>query len=60
MEQRPSSPREGARTHLGKVHFPTRHIFLEDIAELLIRDFAVVPARSVWQTVIQRNREANG
>lgn len=55
MAQRPGSPREGVKTHLGKVHFPTARIFLEDIAELLIRDFAVVPARSDWQAVLQRN-----
>jgi hypothetical protein len=58
LEQRPGSPRAGAKTHLGKVHFPTARSFLEDIAELLIRDFAVVPARPDWQAVLQENREA--
>jgi hypothetical protein len=60
MAQRPGSPRVGVKTHLGKVHFPTRHIFPEDIVELLIRDFAVVPARADWQAVSRRNREAIG
>ena len=57
MAQRPGSPREGAKTHLGKVHFPTCHIYSDDIAELLIRDLAVVPARTDWQAVLQENRE---
>ena len=60
MAQQPSSPQSGLKTHLGKAHFPTGLIRLEDVAELLIRDFAVVPARADWQDVLQRNREAIG
>ena len=60
MAQQPGSPRAGLKTHLGKAHFPTGLIGLEDVAELLIRDFAVVPTRADWQDVLQRNREAIG
>lgn len=53
----PGSARTGQKTHLGKVHFSTGRITLEDVPELLIRDFAVVPARRDWQAVLQANRE---
>ncbi|MFT4038603.1 MAG: hypothetical protein QM692_10520 [Thermomicrobiales bacterium] len=59
MAQPQGSPRAGQKTHLGKVHFPTGHIGLDDVAELLIRDFAVVPARRDWQAVLQAHREAS-
>lgn len=58
MAQAPGSPREAAKTHLGKAHFPTGQVVLAEVAELLIRDFAVVPARSDWQAVLQECRGA--
>lgn len=58
MAQRFASSRKGVKTDLGSLHFPTAHIFLEDIAEFLIRDFAVASNRSDWQSVLQNNRDA--
>lgn len=58
LAQRFASSRQDVKTHLGALHFPTAHILLEDIAEFLIRDFAVAPNRADWRTVLQESREA--
>lgn len=43
---------------IGKAHFPTRHILLEDVVEMLIADpvFAVAPRRADWRQVLATNR----
>lgn len=46
---------------LAKFHLPTNHVLLEDVIELLIRDFAVEPRhhfRERWRDVLRRNRIA--
>jgi hypothetical protein len=48
------------KTYLGNLHFPTGRIALEDIVELLIREFHVDPRRADWEAVLARNREAAG
>ena len=58
MAQEAGCQREGKKTHLGDVHFPTARIFLEDVVELLIRDFAVVPNCDDWEDVLRENRSA--
>ena len=60
LKQREGSPLENQKTYLGSLHFPTARIFLEDIVELLIREFQVDPRRGNWETVLQDNREAIG
>jgi len=57
LAQRPGTPRADAKTYLGRLHFPTAGITLEDILELLIREFGVDPVRSDWEAVLQANRE---
>jgi hypothetical protein len=58
LAQRPDSPRAQTRTFLGSLHLPTGPIALEDIVELLIREFQVVPRRADWNDVLARNRAA--
>ncbi len=53
MAQRDGSPRAGARTHLGALHFPTGHTGSETIVDVLIREFRVDPIRSDWERVLQ-------
>lgn len=53
MAQRDGSPRAGARTHLGPLHFPTGHTGSETIVDVLIREFRVDPIRSDWERVLQ-------
>ncbi len=45
---------------IGKAHFPTRYILLEDVVEMLIADpvFAVEPRRADWRQVLSVNRAA--
>jgi hypothetical protein len=44
--------------NIGKAHFPTRHILLEDVVEFLIADpvFTVEPRRADWRQVLATNR----
>ncbi len=56
MAQRHNSPIASSKTYLGRVHFPTGTILLEDVIELLIREFAVVPRYSDWQAILARSR----
>lgn len=56
LPQRAGSRIETQKTYLDDVHFPTGSIFLEDIAELLIREFQVDPRRDDWEDVLQVNR----
>ena len=56
LKQQEGSPLEGQKTYLGRLHFPTERIFLEDIVELLIREFRVDPRRDDWEEVLKDNR----
>lgn len=56
LKQRTGSPIAYQKTHLGKVHFPTGGIVIEDVAELLIREFGVDPLRDDWQDTLKANR----
>lgn len=58
LPQRAGSRRTTEKTHLGGLHLPTGRIGIADIAELLIRDFEVVPRREDWETVLRENRQA--
>ncbi len=60
LRQREGSPREDQKTYLGSLHFPTARILLEDIVELLIREFRVDPRRDDWEVVLKENRRAVG
>ena len=41
---------------LGEMHLPTNYVHLEDIVELLIREFAIVPLRADWQATLAESR----
>lgn len=60
LPQRPGWPREEAKTHLGKLHMLTGRVFLEDMVEILIREFRVDSPLGPdgWEPVLQSNREA--
>ena len=58
LRQRIGSKLASRKTHLGRVHFQTRQILLEDVVELLIREFSVDPRHSDWQRIVQENRDA--
>ena len=58
LKQRSGSPLENQKTFLGSLHLPTGRIEVEDIVELLIREFQVVPHRADWEDVLAANREA--
>jgi hypothetical protein len=58
LPQRAGSPRATQKTYLDDLHFPTGHIFLEDIAELLIREFRADSQRDDWEQVLADNRDA--
>jgi hypothetical protein len=60
LQQRQGSPLENQKTYLGSLHFPTGRIFLEDIVELLIREFRVDPRRDDWEEILEENRAALG
>jgi hypothetical protein len=57
LEQRVGSPLASRKTYLGSLHLPTGQIEIEDIVELLIREFQVVPHRHDWQEVLAANRQ---
>lgn len=52
LAQRDGSPRAGARTHLGALHFPTGPIGTAAIVGMLIREFGVDPVRPDWARVL--------
>lgn len=52
LAQRDGSPRAGARTHLGAMHFPTCHSETATIVEMRIREFGVDPVRQDWERVL--------
>jgi hypothetical protein len=52
LAQRDGSPRAGARTHLGALHFPTGHVETATIVAMLIREFGVDPVRRGWEHVL--------
>lgn len=56
LQQRVGSALADRKAHLGRIHFPTQHIPLEYIVELLIREFSVDPLRADWETVLRTNR----
>jgi len=41
---------------LGEMHLPTNRVLLEDVVELLIREFAIVPLRPDWQAALAASR----
>ncbi len=58
LPQRGGSGVAGAKTHLGKLHLPTGRILIEDVVELLIREFGAVPLNENWAAILEKNREA--
>ncbi|MBW3634610.1 MAG: hypothetical protein KY456_16445, partial [Chloroflexi bacterium] len=58
LSQRAGSRLSVQKTYLDDLHFPTGHILLEDIVELLIREFRVGSLRADWEDVLRSNREA--
>lgn len=58
LAQRTDSPLAHKRTFLGSLHLPTGQIVLEDIVELLIREFQVVPRHPDWEEVLAAGRAA--
>ena len=44
---------------VGEMHLPTNRVLLEDVVELLIREFSIVPLRPDWQAVLDDNRAAS-
>lgn len=58
LPQRPGSRLATTKTYFDDLHFPTGRIFLEDIAELLIREFRVDARRADWANVLRENRAA--
>ncbi|HEU0113392.1 MAG TPA: hypothetical protein VFQ80_01875 [Thermomicrobiales bacterium] len=58
LAQPAGSSRTAMKTPVGKAHFPTGSIVLEDIVELLIRDFHVDPRRADWEQAIENNRRS--
>jgi hypothetical protein len=58
LPQRPESALANRRTYLNKLHLLTGRILLEDVVEMLIREFAAVPLRPDWERVLNDNRAA--
>lgn len=58
LKQRAGSQLTGQKTYLGNLHLPTARIFLEDLVELLIREFSVDPLSNNWEAILRDNREA--
>jgi hypothetical protein len=56
MAQRANSPLAAQKTFLGSLHLPTGSVVVEDIVELLIREFQVVPRRVDWEEVLAAGR----
>lgn len=52
LAQREGTPRAGARTYLGTLHFPTGAIGTAYVVEMLIREFSVDPLRPDWEHVL--------
>ncbi|MCA9880754.1 MAG: hypothetical protein KC442_23315 [Thermomicrobiales bacterium] len=52
LEQREGSPRAGARTHPGALHFPTGPARTATGVDMLIREFGVDPVRKDWERVL--------
>ena len=42
--------------NLGAMHLPTNHVFLEDVVELVIREFTIAPLRPDWQDALAASR----
>lgn len=58
LPQRTTSAVAGQRTFLNRLHLLTGHVFIEDVVEVLIREFAVVPLRRDWETILAAGRTA--
>ena len=43
-------------TYLNQLHLLTGRIVIEDIVEVLIREFAVVPLRTDWERILDDGR----
>jgi hypothetical protein len=59
LQQRAGSKLANPKTHIGSFHLPTSEIVVEDIVELLIREFLVDPRRPDWEAVLRANRVAD-
>lgn len=57
LPQRLGSALANRQTHLGKLHLLTGRVQIEDVIEVLIREFAVGPLRADWEAVLARGRE---
>jgi hypothetical protein len=57
LPQRAGSRLVVRKTYLDDIHFPTGRIAIEDIAELLIREFQVDARRDDWPAVLTMNRK---
>jgi hypothetical protein len=58
LPQPPGSSMAMRRTMLGDLHIPSGHVSIEDLVELLIAEFHVVPRLANWKAVIAENRSA--
>jgi hypothetical protein len=56
LPQRPGSAVASRRTYLNRLHLATGPVTIEDVVEVLIREFDVDPLRSDWETVLAANR----
>lgn len=56
LPQRVNSGVGNLKTFLNRLHLPTGPLVIEDVIDLLIRDFAVVPRDDDWEAVIEANR----
>lgn len=58
LPQRVNSGVAALRTYLNRLHLPTGRILVEDVIELLIREFAAVPLVADWEAILAENRTA--
>jgi hypothetical protein len=56
LPQRPNSAMARRPTYLNQLHLLTGRIVIEDIVEVLIREFAVVPLRTDWERILDDGR----
>jgi hypothetical protein len=47
-----------SRNGVGKAHFPTGRIALEDVLRLVITQFNVIPLRNDWEAVLDTTQSA--
>jgi hypothetical protein len=56
LPQRPASAVAGKRTYLNRLHLLTGHVSIEDVAEVLLREFEVLPLRRNWEDILAEGR----